>query len=75
MSTNGGPRTMTEFHTPACIVCHLTSIVELDTEKFDRWKGGEHVQNVWPEKSPDERERLMTGIHAECWKEIFGGSE
>ena len=75
MSANGGPSTMTSFHSPACVVCHLDSIVELETEKLERWIGGEHVQNVWPEKSADEREILITGIHPKCWNEIFGGSE
>ena len=65
----------TTITTRSCIVCGLTSSVELDTDKLARWKGGEHVQNVWPERSPDERELLMTGTHPKCWDEIFNEGE
>lgn len=74
MSGNG-KAAMTTFETSACIVCHKSSNVELETEKLKRWIAGEHVQNVWPEKSPDQREILITGIHPKCWNEIFGGGE
>lgn len=36
-----------------------------------RWANGEHIQNVWPEKTPDERELLMSGIHPDCWDKMF----
>ncbi len=62
---------MIRFRTPACIVCEKSSTVELEKAKFERWVAGEHVQNVWPKKTPDERERLITGIHPDCWNEIF----
>jgi hypothetical protein len=50
-------------------------VVELDTDKLKRWQTGELVQNVWPEKSPDEREMLITGIHPDCWGQFFGPDE
>ena len=62
---------MVNYTTRPCIVCDLPSTVELDIAKLTRWEGGEHVQNVWPERSPDERELLITGTHPACWTEIF----
>ena len=66
---------MMTFTTLPCTVCGLTSEVDLDPAKFARWKGGEHVQNVWPEWSPDARELLITGTHPKCWDEIFNEGE
>jgi NOL1/NOP2/fmu family ribosome biogenesis protein len=57
--------------TQACLYCGKTSEVELDLEKVRRWQAGEHVQNVWPEMTTDEREVLITGIHGPCWDAIF----
>ena len=36
---------------------------------------GKHIQEVFPELSPDQREFMMTGITAEEWEEAFGGSD
>ncbi len=60
------------YITKPCIECGSTSVVTLDDTKVARWEGGEHVQNVWPEKSPSERELLITGIHGKCWDRMFG---
>lgn len=66
---------MVKFETKKCIVCRKTSVVELDKHKFVRWIRGEHAQNVWPEKSADERELLITGTHPECWDTMFPDEE
>ena len=60
------------YQTKPCPVCHHTSRVQLDEAKIQAWRGGKHVQNVWPEKSPDERELLITGTHPKCWDKMFG---
>ena len=36
---------------------------------------GKHIQDLFPELSPDEREFIMTGITAEEWEAAFGGDE
>lgn len=38
-------------------------------EEIKCWQGGELVQKVWPELSPDQREFIMTGITPEEWPE------
>lgn len=63
-----------KYETKACVVCGEKSLIELDGKKYHRWtEGGEHVQNVWPEKTADERELLITGTHPDCWNNMFGG--
>lgn len=59
------------FVTKPCIVCKQTSMLSLDMDDFLRWQGGELVQNVWPDWTPDQRELLITGTHPECWDEMF----
>lgn len=66
---------MINVRTRRCIVCGSTSIVELDSKKVQRWEDGEHVQDVWPNMSPGEREMLITGTHPDCWDTLFGGEE
>ena len=63
------------FITKPCIVCHLTSEVELDAAKVARYEAGEHVQNVWPEKSASQRELLITGTHPVCWDNMFADDD
>ncbi len=63
------------YQTKPCRYCHHTSRVQLDEDKFQAWQKGEYVQNVWPEKSPDDRELLITGTHPKCWDEMFGEGE
>jgi hypothetical protein len=64
-----------QFVTNPCIVCQKRSTLEIDRERYERWAGGELVQNVWPEWTPDEREMLITGTHGECWEAMFSEEE
>lgn len=66
---------MLDFRTRNCIHCGKASIVSLDVEKVIRWQGGAHVQTVWPEMTPEERELLVTGTHPECWDIMFPEEE
>lgn len=51
-----------------------TMDLPITQEQIDRWQGGELVQNVFPDLTPDQREFLMTGVTAEEWAETFGDS-
>jgi hypothetical protein len=55
-----------------CIFCGANHLIPLDEEKYRRWRSGEHVQNVWPEMSADQREILISGTCPECWEREFG---
>jgi hypothetical protein len=59
--------------TRTCPNCHKTEEVVVSNDKYDRWQSGEHVQDVWPEFTPTQREQLITGICSdECWEEYLG---
>lgn len=59
--------------TKVSTVSGKSNTMELDiTQKqLDRWAAGEHIQNVMPNLSADEREFLMTGITASEWDTLF----
>ena len=58
-----------------CPVCGLSSDMDVDTDRWLRWKRGEMVQNVFPDKDTDWRECLVSGIHAACWLYLVGDEE
>jgi hypothetical protein len=47
----------------------------VDREAFDRWRGGELIQNAFPDMDPGERELLITGTHDACWDKLFSEEE
>lgn len=53
---------------------------ELDDGLARSWSanpgvGTEHMQNIFPQLSADEREFLMTGCTPEEWSEMFGDGD
>ena len=59
-----------------CPCCERTHILKLTFEQHERYmkyvSGIGHIQDLLPELSDDDRERLITGICPECWKKIVG---
>lgn len=49
--------------------------IAITQEQWDRWKGGELLQNVCPHLSVDDREFLISGATKEEWDHYFGGKE
>ena len=45
--------------------------LDVTQEALDRWKGGELIQDVFPDLTPSEREFLITGILGDEWDTIF----
>jgi len=65
-----------KVETLPCILCKKTSIIELDEDKYEKYMEGESkIETIWPDKTADEREMIMTGTHPECWEKIFEGEE
>ena len=54
-----------------CPMCKKIASVNIKTEQLERIEAGEHIQNVCPELSDDDRERLITGICPRCWDDMF----
>jgi len=48
-----------------------TKEIDITQEQWNRWKGGELLQNVCPHLSNDEREFLISGSTAEEWSAFF----
>jgi len=40
------------------------------TEAFNRWKGGEFIQNAFPNLSAADREVIKTGISPAEWEDL-----
>lgn len=59
------------YKTPKCIQCKETSIVKLPVDGYLRWQNGSSAQTAFPTFTSDQRELIISGIHADCWKEIF----
>jgi hypothetical protein len=66
---------MAKITTDPCIVCGETSVMEVETRGFVRWKGGWLIQDAFPEMSPDLREQLKTGTHPACFESMFADDE
>ena len=44
--------------------------------QIELWQGGgEYIQDVFPDLSPDQREFLLTGMTPEDWADTFGSEE
>lgn len=55
-----------------CRVCGQDSSVEVEPERFAAYRNGGLVQNVWPDRSIEWREQLISGTHPDCWDRLFG---
>jgi hypothetical protein len=64
--------TISTYTTPPCMMCGDRTVVALDRVSIERWRGGELVQNVFPDLDADARELLISGTHPACWAEMFG---
>jgi len=63
------------FHCRPCSVCGNSSEIQVVESDLKRWQGGEHVQNVFPWMSADDRELLISGTHPACWDDMWREDE
>ena len=52
-----------------------TKEIDVTIEQILAWEEGELIQNAMPQLSADDREFIKSGISAEEWDQLFGGSE
>ena len=52
-----------------------TKEIDVTVDQILAWEEGELIQNAMPHLSADDREFCKTGISAEEWDQLFGGSE
>lgn len=59
--------------TKHCNHCNGSTRVFMTREQEVRLeRGEEYVQSIFPHIHMDKREVLISGIHPECWEEMFG---
>lgn len=61
--------------TPACMLCGKESDLRVDATRYTAWVNGELIQLAFPDMTDSEREQLKSGIHPECWEQMFGDLE
>lgn len=60
----------------ACRLCGRGHRMVFDESLFGRVVAGEHVQDVFPEMSPADRELyFISGTCGSCWDRMFGTAE
>jgi hypothetical protein len=58
-----------KVRTKNCPFCHQSAELEVKEEDYTRWLQGDLIQRCFPYLSKDDRERLITGFHGDCWNE------
>ena len=66
---------MTKVQTMPCYKCGKSSIIEVDSIGYQKWQSGTLIQKAFPEMPKESRELLLSGIHPECWNEMFKDSD
>jgi hypothetical protein len=64
-----------EVETSPCFGCGLTTWFSMTQEQYNAWKQGVHVQTIFPDWSPEDREMLISGTCPDCWEEIWAEEE
>lgn len=54
-----------------CIHCHKENEVIVDAAPYAKWRTGGLIQNLFPQLNYNQREMIQTGIHSECFDEMF----
>lgn len=72
-----GQGLMVTVETPACVVCNQSTFLVISREQYSKLihPHGPHIQDVFPDWTPAERELLLTGTHDKCWNKIFSEAD
>jgi len=62
--------------TKECIHCRQTGTVMVDPDKYKEFtETPSHlrrlIQDIFPQHSREQREQLLTGVHPECFDDMF----
>lgn len=55
-----------------CPWCGKNYLFEVPYEGLEKWRGGEMIQNAFPEVNATIREHLLTGYCEDCQEKLFG---
>ena len=63
------------IHNNICIHCGEDNQLILNAFDLALWRSGELIQYAFPKLDYKQRELIQTGIHPECWDEMFPQQE
>ena len=61
-----------EYYRNTCFYCNEENVIIVNVHDLTFWQSGEFIQDAFPYLNPNQRELVKTGIHPECWENIFG---
>lgn len=55
-----------------CVHCNTEGMYQVTLAQWDAWQvKGQFIQHVFPDKTADEREFMISGTHGKCFEEMF----
>jgi hypothetical protein len=57
--------------TVPCRMCNEGVAIAFDIADYQRWRGGEFIQDVMPYLTADERKMLISQTCGKCWEKMF----
>ena len=55
-----------------CVHCRTAGMYQITLAQWNAWQVmGQFIQHVFPDKTPDEHEFMISGTHSVCWNEMF----
>jgi hypothetical protein len=58
-------------YTRKCFHCGQEGFVVVNVDDLAKYDNGAFIQEAFPEMPADRREQMLSGIHPECWEEIY----
>lgn len=55
-----------------CPECREACTTRVPAQGLWLWEHGTPIQDAFPELEPGDREQIRSGVHASCWKQMFG---
>lgn len=71
LPTENFPLTETCVILRQCPQCTKKYNIKLSVHDYTSWMDGKYSQNAFPYLDVDQREMIQTGIHPECWENMF----
>ena len=62
----------TVYATRRCPVCLKTGTITVDENELFEYLRGNYVQEAFKTLSIPLREQIISGVHPECWVELWG---
>lgn len=54
-----------------CPFCGSPAQITVDESEYQTWLAGTPAQSAFPDLTPNQRERLISGICPACWRHVL----